>query len=185
MSGDLSVDRMVRWVLFRLEGGLLTEHPDDRGGRTKWGVTERLWRAWTGAPRDARMPEDLTLDDAVACVMAMIIQPARLDRLADARVRLVSVDWAIHSGPSAPVRALQRYAGTPPAGGLDDATAAAVNAADATRVVGWLIGARLDHLVRIVRHSPTQRAFVVGWMHRIAAVAGEIGRDLVEVRATR
>lgn len=168
---------MVRWILEVLEGGAVTDHPADRGGLTKLGITARLWRAWTGATAgEDEGLRRLTLEDAVRCVLDMIVTPARLDRVADWRVQWVLIDWAIHAGPAAAVRALQEVVGVPTDGRLGPETEAAVNREPPARLLAGLLGRRLLALAALVRRDASQRMFVVGWMARIGRLAVEVGR---------
>lgn len=140
------------------EGGFV-DNPDDPGGATKWGITERVARAhgYQGPIRD--------LPVAVARGIAKIAywDAVRADALPDA-VRYAVFDAAYHSGPVQSVKWLQRALGVADDGRLGPQTLAACAAADPHALRAKLLAQRLAFLTDL----PTWKTFGRGWARRMA-----------------
>lgn len=145
-------------LLLGHEGGFV-DNPDDPGGATKWGITERVARAhgYQGPMRD--------LPVAVARGIAKIAywDTVRADLL-PAAVRYAVFDAAYHSGPGQAVRWLQRALGVADDGVIGPKTLQAVAAADARALLMRLLSVRLRFLTGL----KTWPAFGKGWARRIA-----------------
>ena len=85
-------------LLITHEGGF-SNHPDDPGGATMYGVTETVARAngYQGAMKD------LTLDFAKRVYKTMYWDTCRCDDMPDA-VRYSLFDAAVNSGPSQAIK---------------------------------------------------------------------------------
>jgi typhoid toxin secretion A len=102
---DLFLDYMQP-ILTKEGRGRLTNNPNDRGGLTIWGVTEKIARA--AGYSDPMM--SMTIEQALAIFRALFwIQPG-FDAIADDYPALgrYMLDLGINGGPAAPSKALQR-----------------------------------------------------------------------------
>ena len=100
----MTIDDLIDAVIDR-EGGYV-HHPADRGGPTRWGITEGVARArgWTGDMRG------FPREEAVAIYRRLYWVRPRFDRVADA-VPLIAAelfDTGINMGPKVAVGFLQR-----------------------------------------------------------------------------
>lgn len=165
-TGDLRAQ--VQQVVDFFEGGL-SDHPADKGGLTKYGVTfSALQRA-----RPLATPEDvkaLTKDEAIDILTQHYVIDPGLARIFNDALRFAVIDYAIYSGPATAIRALQRIVGMEADGILGDATATAVNAFDSVSLMRLFVAQRLRHLGRIITNDPRQHAFAAGWINRVATV---------------
>lgn len=171
-------------ALLRREGDFV-EHPDDRGGPTRFGITRALARAegWTGSMRD--LPKGL----ALAIYRRRFWSGPRLDRLAllAPAVAAEVFDTGVNMGVGIAIGFLQRslnvlnrgqgdWADVAVDGRIGDATLAALAALRARRgargemvllcALNALQGARY---IEIAEHQPAQEAFVFGWLSERAA----------------
>lgn len=101
----MNKDQIINAVVGR-EGGFV-DHPDDRGGATRWGVTERVARAhgYTGHMRD------LPRETAVAIYEADYWTGPRFDQVAAISPCIAEelCDTGVNMGPSVPAKMLQRW----------------------------------------------------------------------------
>jgi lysozyme family protein len=147
-------------LLITHEGGF-SNHPDDPGGATMYGVTEAVARAngYTGAMRD------LTLDFAKSVYRKMYWDACRCDQMPDV-IRYPLFDGAVNSGPRQAIKWLQAAAGVKPDGIIGPITQQTVNVLPAQVTRQKMIGNRLRFMTEL-RNWPS---FSKGWARRIAAV---------------
>lgn len=79
------------------EGGYV-DHPQDPGGKTKYGITQKVWRAWCREQGIKAIPvKDIKYEDALAIYYEWYWQAARCDTLQPGVDRMV-YDAAVNSG---------------------------------------------------------------------------------------
>lgn len=94
----------------KAEGGAkVTNDPADRGGLTKYGVTQATWNAFREPSWPASVA-DATNEQAVEIYAKRYWLAPGFDRIATVSPPLAfeMFDWGVTSGPSRPVQALQR-----------------------------------------------------------------------------
>lgn len=136
------------------EGGYV-DHPEDPGGRTKYGITQRTYPG-----EDIR---GMTLERAKAIYLRDFWGPAGCDAVPDA-LRFDLFDMAVNAGTKAAIRALQKAAGADVDGVLGPRTVQAITSMPAARLVARFNGHRLEHMASL----PTWPSFGRGWARRIA-----------------
>ena len=142
------------------EGGY-SNHPNDPGGETMWGVTAAVAR---GAGYSGPM-RDMPTDTAKGIYRDLYWTPVRADEL-PAPVRYAVFDAAVNSGPGQAVRWLQRAAGVADDGKLGPVSMAAITAADPEALLRKMLAARLAFMSSL----PAWPAFGRGWARRIASL---------------
>lgn len=152
----MNFDTAIKHVL-QVEGDY-SDHPDDKGGKTRFGITEAVARQ-AGYRGDMR---ELPLDLAKRIYREEYWNAVRADEL-PAGVRLVMFDAAVNSGVGQAVRWLQRAVGVVDDGVLGPRTLAAVGALSADSVRMKLLAQRL----RFMAGLPSWPAFGRGWARRI------------------
>lgn len=172
-----SVSQLIDDVIAR-EGGYVN-HPADRGGPTHWGITQAVARA-NGFTGDMR---NLPRTTAVDIYRRIYWTAPRFDQVAARYPRVANelFDTGINMGPVVAARFLQRLLngliGTALVldGSIGPATLAALDAfrrargpAGETALVGGLDAQQGERYIAIVEASPSQRAFLFGWLtHRL------------------
>ena len=168
----MTVDQILD-DLIRREGGYVHD-PVDRGGPTKYGITQRTLRAWRGqvvTPTDVRR---LTRDEARAIYHQRYVDAPGFATLPDP-LRAQVIDDAVLSGPRQAVKDLQRALGDVTVDGqLGPTTRAALDSAGARLVHARLIQTRTVRLARLVQRDPTQARFLAGWLTRATAFAEDL-----------
>ena len=174
----MTIDTLIEAVIGR-EGGY-SNHPADRGGPTRWGVTEAVARA-NGYRGDMQV---LPRDEAVAIYKRLYWQRPGFDRVA-AHAPLIAAelfDTGINMGPATATGFLKRalnalnrneadYDDVDATPIIDDATIAALTAFIAKRGQGGeavllkaLEALQGERYVRLAETRPANEAFLYGWL---------------------
>ncbi len=145
--------------LLKHEGGF-SNHADDTGGATMWGVTEAVARAngYVGEMRH------LTQDFAKGLYKAAYWDACRCDEL-PAAVRFVVFDAAVNSGVGRSIRWLQQAVGVKVDGAIGPMTLKAVASFEQNALASRISGVRLKFMTDL----PNWDSFGKGWARRIAS----------------
>lgn len=138
------------------EGGY-SNHPEDRGGETMWGITERVARenGYLGAMR--ALPRATAKTIARKCYW----DPAHCDEL-DPRVAFQVFDAIFNGGPA--IKWLQQSVGAKPDGVIGPVTREALRQADPLKLMMRFNAYRMKYLASL----KTWPTFGAGWATRIA-----------------
>ena len=147
-------------LLITHEGGF-SNHPDDPGGATMYGVTEVVARAegYIGPMRE------LSLDFAKQVYRKRFWDACRCDQMPDV-IRYPLFDAAVNSGPSQAIKWLQVAVGVKADGVIGPITQQTVNVLPAQVTRQKMIGNRL----RFMTNLNNWPSFSKGWARRIAAI---------------
>ena len=92
-------------LLLKHEGGYVN-HPDDPGGRTNHGITQRVYEKFLGEDVTEEEMKDMPLEDVFSIYKDDYWDRVRGDELPSG-VDLCVFDWAVNSGVSQASKALQ------------------------------------------------------------------------------
>lgn len=147
-------------ILITHEGGF-SNHPDDPGGATMYGVTEAVARAngYTGHMRD------FTLNQAKAIYRRQYWDACQCEVMPEP-IKYPLFDAAVNSGPGQAIKWLQAAAGVKADGTIGPMTRQAVSHLDPYALSQSMIGRRLRFMTEL-KNWPT---FAKGWARRIAAI---------------
>ena len=148
-------------IVLRHEGGL-SDHPDDPGGLTKWGLSQRAYPDLDIA--------NLLLYDAARIYERDYWQACRCDDL-PYPVALAVFDTAVNCGVARSIRFLQASVGAKEDGLVGPATLAAVKAGRARDIAQAVLRRRLGYYTGLGHF----RVFASGWLARVIDVAWECG----------
>lgn len=148
------------------EGGYV-DHPQDPGGRTNLGVTQRVWEEWLGRPVSEKEMRALTPVMVKPLYKRKYWDAVRADDLA-AGVDYCVFDTAVNSGPGRAIKFLQSCVGTTPDGSFGPRTLAAVKEAekDPAKLIEQYCAERLEFLQSL----KTFQTFGRGWSKRVQEV---------------
>jgi len=172
----MDVETMIDAVIAR-EGGYVTD-PDDRGGATCWGITERVARqeGYAGAMRD------LPRSAAAAIYRRRYWLAPKLDRVAARAPGLAAelFDSGVNMGPAVAIGLLQRalnalnrgandYPDVAVDGVIGPKTLAALDGFLARRSIQEVLIRAVDALqgaryIALAEARPADEAFVYGWL---------------------
>ncbi|HTU64407.1 MAG TPA: glycosyl hydrolase 108 family protein [Steroidobacteraceae bacterium] len=164
--------------VLRWEGGFV-DHPDDPGGRTNRGVTQKVydqWRKGQGlAPQDVKLIGD---DEVTAIYETGYWLAARCDRLDDP-LYLVQFDTAVNMGVNRAVRFLQEAVQCPIDGDFGPTTEKAYASCDRGAAAIAYCKARESLYDRLIAKNPKLAAFRRGWLNRLNALRQQAGLPVV------
>lgn len=160
------MDAFADAVAFTLEweGGLV-EHPNDPGGRTNFGLSQRAFP-------DIDLTQ-LTKQNAIAIYFHEYWIPIRGDELPPA-VAFALFDFAVNSGTARAIRALQRIVHVKADGVLGPKTLHALSFYSHVKVVSELMQQRALLLLRLAS-KPQYQPFARGWARRVVDCAVRAG----------
>lgn len=142
------------------EGGF-SDHPNDTGKATMWGVTERVARADGYEGHMLNFP----LDHAKRIYRKQYWDKIRAEELPPA-LRYAVFDAAVNSGPPQAIRWLQKAVGVAEDGIVGPQTLMAARAANPDFAIRRMLGIRLAFMASLGNWP----AFSRGWARRIADV---------------
>jgi lysozyme family protein len=172
------VDQLIDDLIER-EGGYVS-HPADRGGLTRFGITEAVARAHGYAGAMAQLPRD----EAAAIYKRLYWLRPRLDEVARRSARLAAelFDTGANMGPAVAVTFLQRaltalnrngkdYPDLVPDGRVGERTLTALDAFLAARgesgesvILRAIEALQGERYLRLAERRPSNEAFLYGWL---------------------
>lgn len=156
MNFEAAVNRLITQ-----HEGDYSDHPDDPGGKTRFGITEAVARefGFTGNMWD------LPLAHAKLIYQTKYWDAVRASELPP-RLRYPVFDAAVNSGPKQAIKWLQAAAGVATDGILGPITLKAAQDLNPADLKLRMLARRLNMLTDL----PTWKAFGRGWAKRIASV---------------
>jgi lysozyme family protein len=167
-----TVDEMIDDII-RREGGY-SNHPNDRGKATKYGITLETLSKWRGRPTGVENVKRLTKTEAADIYRAEYFLIPKINLLPPG-LRPVVFDMAVNMGPKQAIKIMQRVIGRIADGISIDgiigpktvkAARYAINAIGASAVVNQITDERIIFYRNIVKHNPSQIVFLNGWENR-------------------
>jgi lysozyme family protein len=147
-----AIDNLITDVIRREAG--YSNHPADRGGPTKYGITQATLSSWRGYAVPPAEVETLTIPEARQIYRAVFFRG--LEGVTDPKVLEFLFDYAVNSGTGRAVKALMVVLGAQKLGTVDQA-----------KLFWPLICERLDNFLRIIGNDHSQAIFATGWANRI------------------
>ena len=174
----MDIDALIDTVIGR-EGGY-SNHPADRGGATRWGITEAVARAH-GYRGDMR---GFPRDEAVGIYRRIYWSRPGFDRIADNAPEIAAelFDTGVNMGPAVAVSFLQRalnalnrggsdYPDIVPGTRIDDATVTALTTfLDRRKPNGESVLMKAvealqgERYLNLAERRPANEAFLYGWL---------------------
>lgn len=159
-----SFDRPFNHIIIT-EGGYV-DHPLDRGGPTKYGITLGAYEGYMQRNVSAAEIKKLTIEDARKFYLAVYWRPLRLEEFPD-RLALCLFDQAVNRGAFSAVAALQHVIEASADGMVGPETLSKVRALNEDLVLWAFLSEALRSYARIVQRMPSQAVFVQGWTNRV------------------
>jgi lysozyme family protein len=168
--------------VLRWEGGFVDD-PDDPGGRTNQGVTQKVYAGW-------RQRQGLAVQDVKLISKAEVTAiyetgywvPPRCDLLSDP-LNLVQFDTAVNMGVGRAVRFLQTAAACGVDGDFGPATERAVQGCDQGSLVAKYCDTREAFYRSLATRNPKLGKFLKGWLNRLNSLRAAAGLPGFEAAA--
>lgn len=154
--------------------GRYVDDPDDRGGATNFGITQRAYDAWRKKHRlGVQHVKDITQKEVEAVYKEGYWDTIRGDNL-PSPLNLVMFDSAVQHSPHRAAVLLQELIGVEADGAigpksLQELTTATQAVGVAPIVYFYLIKRKLFY-AQIIKNDPTQAKFKNGWSNRMNAL---------------
>jgi lysozyme family protein len=184
----MEIDYLIDTLIDR-EGGY-SNHPADRGGPTKYGISEAVARAhgYSGAMRD------LPRDEAAAIYKRLYWLRPRFDQVAKRSEAVAEelFDTGVNMGPAVAATFLQRalsalnrdrkdYADLVPDGRIGPSTLAALDTFLELRgeksgqsvLLKALDALQVERYIRLAERRPANEAFLYGWLANRVGTEGQ------------
>jgi lysozyme family protein len=149
------------------EGGFV-DHPEDRGGPTKYGVTLASLQRWRQHPCQKSDIQTLTEPEARQILTELFLIQPGFQLIADQSLRAFVTDWGVNSGPTNAIKALQDAVSVTQDGVLGPQTIKAINAMDPRLLFLRVFASRLKFIGHLLSRQPSQAVFAEGWLTRLA-----------------
>jgi lysozyme family protein len=144
-----------------------TEHPDDRGGPTKGGITLTTLRSWRGQTMlSEKSLKKLTKEEAISILYIRYVECNGINKLPNTPLKYQVIDNAVLSGPYLAVKDLQKSIRVQEDGIIGPITLNAIDKEGYVAVNRLLTITRSLRLARFVQKNPNQLVFLVGWLKR-------------------
>ena len=176
----MSIDDMIDDVLSK-EGGFVN-HPADKGGATKYGITQRTLSKYLQKVVSVEEVKALDVDTARDIYELRYYRDPRIDRL-PAQIQPFLFDSAVNHGPRRAIKFLQQICNDAGYGPLTvDGLMGPKTKSQAfacTEALGeWIIVALVEErqmfYLNIVDNNQSQDVFLAGWMNRARSFLPEI-----------
>jgi lysozyme family protein len=167
-----SFDHALPFIL-RWEGGFVDD-PDDRGGRTNKGVTQRVYQAWRATEGLPQQDVRTITDPEVAQIYYQRYWLQTKCNELRPKLDLATFDTAVNMGPGRAIKILQRAVGCDDDGAFGKDTKAACDSCDVGEAMIKYCDIR-EGIYRNLAQQPGQQKFLKGWMNRLNALRRELG----------
>lgn len=163
------IDDLITDVLKAEGWDKYTNHPADRGGPTKWGITLKAWQDYNRNPALSESSvQGITEQEArIFYHQQYIIEPGFTNIHSDFLMACV-VDAAVNHGPKRAAKWLQRAVGVQQDGDVGPKTIEAVNSAPFQPTTLKFLAYRVRFYGYLVTRNPSQAVFAHGWNNRAA-----------------
>ena len=166
---------IIKHIIFIEGGDTFTNHPDDRGGPTKYGITQDALQAFRGPAVIVTSDDVKNLDQATAELIYKINywNPLSLDDIVSEDIARFMMDLSVHSGHSVSARIAQlAHNDTKPSellsvdGKIGPKSIEALNKVNVYDFMLYFLDRQQDRYASIVRDNRTQASFIAGWINR-------------------
>jgi lysozyme family protein len=164
-------DDEILSIILQHEGATYTNHPADRGGPTKWGITLDVLRAWRRRHVTAEDVRNLTEHEAGSIYRANYISP--FNPLGATTLRANVIDMSVNAGIVRGIKLLQQTVGASVDGIFGPETVRLSVSRDWNPL---FVGVRLSFYERIIENNSTQIIWRNGWRRRALSFYGKAHR---------
>ncbi len=165
-SGMGAIDKVLADILQREGWPEYTEHPKDRGGPTKGGITLATLSSWRRRPASKNDLKALTKNEALTIYRRRYVETNGIQKIPDPELQAQVIDDSVMSGPFLAVKDLQRAVDTDVDGLIGPNTLDAIQATGYRESSNSLARVRSLRLAEFVKSHPDQMVFLIGWLRR-------------------
>jgi lysozyme family protein len=178
------------------EGGYVN-HPNDKGGPTNWGVTQKTYNDYmtkiTGRAYQSTIDEikSMPIGNAINIYKALYWDKMSGDKIRKYAIAAAIFDQAINRGTSSAVKQAQRvlkknfnYPSIAEDGVMGAGTLTALNTVDEAKFLNSYLQESILAYNKIVQNNPTQSVFLSGWLKRVESLRSYVSQNIGKINAT-
>lgn len=169
MMPKIAIDQALDYVLAN-EGGF-SDHPADRGGATRYGITRETASRWRGYPVSVAEMRDFPIYEARKIYEAWYWKPIGCDKILDTNIAICMFDIGIVRGTSVAGLYAQQVCNNRGAHLVEDhqigpKSLKAINEVPRGEFVRAFASRAESGFRSIVSANPSQEVFLRGWVNR-------------------
>lgn len=161
----MSVDDIITDILKAEGWDKYTNRPTDRGGPTKWGITQKAWSEYVGHAAPIDEIKAITEHQARIFYENMYIKRPKFDMLPPLLIPMI-VDCGVNHGVRAASKWIQRAVGAKQDGAIGPQTLAALTSTNLIATYTRICASRFKLYGRIVTKDHSQAEYAHGWNNR-------------------
>ena len=167
-----SAAEIIDAILLR-EGSEYTNNPADKGGPTKWGITQATLSRYLQHPASETEVQTMTRDMACEIYQRLYVAPFTVLAAISPRLLGLLVDSAVQHGTVRAAAWLQEVIGATPQDGilgpasLERWRPYRLGTRDQDEAYKALLKTRIRFYAKIIHDNPTQATFANGWFARV------------------
>jgi lysozyme family protein len=151
------------------EGGFVN-HPDDKGGATNWGITQKVYEQFLGRPVSINDIKNMPIDNAKSIYKSNYWDAVKGDYIKSYAKAFMLFDQAVNRGPRSAIKQAQRVSGTTPDGAIGPKTLEAINKMPEKSFIDNFITESESFYRGLVASNPSQSVFLKGWLNRVESL---------------
>jgi lysozyme family protein len=151
--------------IIEVEGSSYTNRKVDRGGPTKYGISQRVYSEYKGYHTEPSDVKNMTMMEAREIYRTFFWEPMKVERL-DTPLAISAFNIGVNRGWKTGVMTLQRALGVVDDGDLGPVTRDAAARIGSSKAIVLLVREVMSSYVRIAQDDPSQLANLMGWKNR-------------------
>jgi lysozyme family protein len=162
-----------------VEGGF-SNHKDDRGGATNFGITIKTLSNWRNRRCTVQDVKDLKIDEAKRIYKTFYWNPMKLDAVPHLLIQTLLFDQGVNRGTGTAVRELQAVISQMTGqnlkldGDLGKNTLLAMASLDQLELAKEYVFDAQDDYISIMKKDPKQISFIAGWINRTQSLLNKV-----------
>lgn len=159
---------IVRRIIAREGGSKYTDIPEDRGGPTKWGITQAAWSDYKGFKAEPDDIKAITEPEAIEFYLLNYVEEPWFVYIEPPLLKELVVDCGVNHGPRRASRWLQEAVGAQTDGIVGPKTLQSLSESDPTAVFLRICAIRTRFYGSLISIDRSQAIFAKGWNRRAA-----------------
>lgn len=179
LKGNMSIFDKAFELVLEIEGGY-ADHPNDHGGVTNYGITQKVLAEWRDHPVTKEDIKNMTKEEAKDIYKDKYWDPLKLDKVIHNTLKLILFDQAVNRGVISASKAIQRVVEVNVDGKIGPATVRAINKKSELSLCFDFIKDAQHFYINICKRSPDQVVFLSGWLNRTHKLIDIIKESILE-----
>jgi lysozyme family protein len=154
-------------LILVFEGSTFTNHPNDKGGPTRYGVIQKQYDKYClEKNKTLTSVEKISIFEVQDIYYSKYWLPAKCNEM-PGKLSTVVFDTTVNSGQGRAVKILQQSIGAKVDGIIGKETISKLVNCDQNKLANQFVDIRIEFYNNIVLKDPTQKVFLKGWLRRV------------------